>query len=57
MALVKCPDYGSDVSTEAPACPKCGRPIAQAKKSPQNVSSPVCHRQVGDFDPATGGGS
>ena len=28
MALMKCPDCSSDVSTEAPACPKCGRPIA-----------------------------
>lgn len=28
MALIKCPDCSSDVSTEAPACPKCGRPIA-----------------------------
>lgn len=28
MALMKCPDCASDVSTEAPTCPKCGRPIA-----------------------------
>ncbi len=28
MALVKCPDCGNDVSSEAPACVKCGRPIA-----------------------------
>lgn len=28
MALIKCPDCGADVSTEAPACLKCGRPIA-----------------------------
>lgn len=28
MALMKCPDCGVDVSTEAPACLKCGRPIA-----------------------------
>jgi len=28
MALIKCPDCGTDVSDAAPACPKCGRPIA-----------------------------
>jgi endogenous inhibitor of DNA gyrase (YacG/DUF329 family) len=27
MALIKCPDCGKDVSTEAAACPHCGRPI------------------------------
>ena len=26
MALVTCPDCGHVVSTEAPACPNCGRP-------------------------------
>ena len=29
MALMKCPDCASDISTEAPACPKCGRPNAK----------------------------
>ncbi len=29
MALIECPDCHSMVSDEAPACPKCGRPIAQ----------------------------
>ena len=33
MALAKCPDCGSDVSTSALACPKCGRPIASTKKA------------------------
>jgi hypothetical protein len=37
MALIKCPDCGSDVSTEAPACPKCGRPIAPVKKSSKGI--------------------
>src|SRR5438270_11845165 len=27
MALVQCPDCGSDVSSQAPACPRCGRPM------------------------------
>ena len=30
MALIRCPDCRSDVSDIAPACPKCGRPIALA---------------------------
>lgn len=27
MALIKCPECGNDVSTEAVSCPKCGYPI------------------------------
>ena len=27
MALIKCPECGNDVSTEAVSCPKCGCPI------------------------------
>ena len=27
MALLSCPDCGSQVSDYAPACPKCGRPV------------------------------
>jgi hypothetical protein len=26
MALIKCPDCGNEMSDQAPACPKCGRP-------------------------------
>jgi uncharacterized protein YecT (DUF1311 family) len=32
MALIKCPDCGTDVSDAAPACPKCARPIAAARQ-------------------------
>lgn len=39
MALTQCPDCGSDVSTEAPACPKCGRPITPQKQ--QRKTSPL----------------
>lgn len=28
MALINCPECGSEVSTAAVACPKCGRPLA-----------------------------
>ena len=27
MALVSCPDCGTQVSDQAPACPQCGRPV------------------------------
>jgi len=29
MALTKCGDCGTEVSTEAKACPKCGKPTAR----------------------------
>ena len=28
MSLIKCPDCAKDVSSKAPACPGCGRPLA-----------------------------
>ena len=34
MALMKCPDCQTDISTEAPACPKCGRPNAGLREPP-----------------------
>ena len=32
MALIKCPECGTEVSSSAAACPKCGYPV-QAKRS------------------------
>lgn len=32
MALVTCPDCSASVSDRAPACPKCGAPIASVKE-------------------------
>lgn len=32
MALISCPECGSEVSDKAPACPRCGVPIASAPK-------------------------
>nr|WP_199040235.1 hypothetical protein [Dyella sp. ASV24] len=40
MALIECPDCKSSVSDAAPACPKCGRPIAAAT-SPLPPRTPV----------------
>ncbi len=34
MALLACPDCNSEVSDQAPACPKCGRPIAGVAPTP-----------------------
>lgn len=31
MALIACPDCQTEVSDQAPACPKCGRPLAAEK--------------------------
>jgi hypothetical protein len=32
MALITCAECGSQLSSEAPACPKCGKPNAAAPK-------------------------
>lgn len=42
MALIKCPDCGTDVSSAAPTCPKCGRPIAATKSVPQKKKTSGC---------------
>lgn len=34
MALINCPDCASEVSDAAPACPRCGRPIAASITAP-----------------------
>lgn len=33
MALINCPDCEQQVSENAPACPKCGSPIAGVKEA------------------------
>ena len=32
MSLVRCPDCGNEISTEAYVCPKCGRPTGKRPK-------------------------
>jgi hypothetical protein len=41
MALIKCPECGSDISTLATACPKCGYPVnnIDRKASQQNLNN------------------
>lgn len=41
MALIKCPDCGIDVSDAAPACPKCGKPIAPLATSREGPGATV----------------
>lgn len=45
MALIACPECGSEVSDKAPTCPKCGVPIASAK-SDVKVRFPVWKGQL-----------
>lgn len=37
MALIRCPDCGTEISDAAPACLKCGRPIASSAAPPFTV--------------------
>lgn len=46
MALMKCPDCKAEISTEAPACPKCGRPNAARQAPPVVYSAPPEKRHV-----------
>jgi hypothetical protein len=41
MALIKCPECGSDISTLATTCPKCGYPVntIDRKASQQNLNN------------------
>lgn len=40
MALISCPECNAEVSDQAPACPKCGHPIAEQPKK-QFTGPPV----------------
>jgi hypothetical protein len=40
MALVRCPDCGSELSDQAPACPRCGRPMRSAPALPAARPAP-----------------
>lgn len=39
MPLIVCPDCGGNVSSEAPTCPHCGRPVKQVSATAPAVSS------------------
>ncbi|SRR5258708_7794258 len=50
MPLIGCPDCGKQVSSEAPTCPGCGRPMKQASFSASTASGarlcPHCGAQA-----------
>lgn len=33
MALIRCPECGREISSQAPACPSCGYPLQAAGKA------------------------
>jgi uncharacterized membrane protein YdbT with pleckstrin-like domain len=38
MALIQCPECGTEVSTQAKACPKCGYPVAEKVAAEQSAN-------------------
>lgn len=52
MALVKCPDCGKEVSTEAKACPHCGRPSTSSTPTQPTPTQPVTvvRREAGAYE-------
>ncbi len=58
MPLISCPDCNTEVSDRAPACPKCGRPIAPpivAPPAPAQVVVMPPHPQKKKTSPAAWG--
>jgi hypothetical protein len=47
MALTKCPDCGADISDLAPACIKCGRPMAEPDETEDDTEDdPLPERRI-----------
>lgn len=46
MALIKCPECGSDVSDKAPVCPKCGVDIALDNSNESANICPDCGNKI-----------
>jgi len=42
MPLIDCPDCGKKVSSEAPTCPGCGRPLKTPQVQPLVVGARKC---------------
>jgi len=53
MSLIRCPDCGKDVSSLAPACPGCGRPIEPAGGAPADPRAALSAPAVGAAVPET----
>jgi hypothetical protein len=58
MVLVKCPECGRDISSNAEACPNCGNPM-KSTGAPQNTGTfcATCNTHVTPVVTSVGGGS
>jgi len=55
MSLVNCPGCGHEMSTEAEACPKCGRPIFGIPAPPSVVYVSEPSRESHEFSGSLAG--
>lgn len=46
MALIQCEDCGKDVSTMAPACPNCGRPMEQPALVDKTMAAVLAGKRI-----------
>ncbi len=47
MALKSCPECEQSVSDMAPACPRCGYPVAGSRRSGRGIDGGVAGKAVG----------
>lgn len=52
MALIKCPECGQNVSTEAAACPHCGYPLNKVKNEQIVENSEIDNNKKAPLDPS-----
>lgn len=52
MALIKCPECGQNVSTEATACPHCGYPLNKVEKEQKVEKSEIDNDKKAPLDPS-----
>lgn len=58
MALVKCPECGKEISSNAESCPNCGNPMkTRAKNDTSGTFCPACKIRVNPVVTSVGGGS
>ena len=52
MALIKCPECGQNVSTEATACPHCGYPLNKVEKEQKVEKGEIDNNKIAPLDPS-----
>lgn len=57
MALVKCPECGKDISSNAESCPNCGNPMKASSNEATGTFCPSCKMRVTPVVTSVGGGS